>query len=311
MRWRPPRGRPARAATRRRSLSSRSAGTPPWPGACWPRACAPRTAGGAPWSRGARPRCGSGRADTGAARSSWRSPRPWRSRVSRAFSAPPAPTASTGRPTRPRHASTAGPWHARGRAASTPRPRSPRPTATRCSTRPGTSSAPDPRAPTSPIWWWRSAPRAKGASAMRVLAGNVSELFVSFQGEGVHAGRRQLFARLGGCPLRCRYCDEPESLVPVAVCRILGPDGMRRRANPFSPTALVAEGTAPEEVERGARLVTEAAPGAPLFLTPLTEPTTPRLTIGAGTLERLHALASRVHPDVRVLPQLHKVLGIP
>src|SRR5207249_12135013 len=79
---------------------------------------------------------------------------------------------------------------------------------------------------------------------MRVLAGNVSELFVSFQGEGVHAGRRQLFARLGGCPLRCRYCDEPESLVPVAECRILGPDGMRRRANPFSPTALGAEVTA-------------------------------------------------------------------
>ena len=79
---------------------------------------------------------------------------------------------------------------------------------------------------------------------MRALAGNVSELFVSFQGEGVHAGRRQLFARLGGCPLRCRYCDEPESLVPVAECRILGPDGMRRRANPFSPAALDAEVTA-------------------------------------------------------------------
>ena len=73
----------------------------------------------------------------------------------------------------------------------------------------------------------------------------------------------------------------------------------------------VDEGTAPEEVERGARLVAEAAPGAPLFLTPLTEPTTPRLTVGAGTLEHLHALASRIHPDVRVLPQLHKVLGIP
>src|SRR5216117_2072509 len=79
---------------------------------------------------------------------------------------------------------------------------------------------------------------------MRAEAGNVSELFVSFQGEGAHAGRRHLFVRLGGCPLRCRYCDEPESLVPVAECRILGPDGMRRRANPFSPDALDAEVTA-------------------------------------------------------------------
>src|SRR5438093_13455981 len=72
-------------------------------------------------------------------------------------------------------------------------------------------------------------------------AGNVSELFVSFQGEGPHAGRRQLFVRLGGCPLRCRYCDEPDSLVPVATCRILGPDGTRERVNPFTPAALAAE----------------------------------------------------------------------
>src|SRR5438445_13429772 len=76
---------------------------------------------------------------------------------------------------------------------------------------------------------------------MRAEAGNVSELFVSFQGEGAHAGRRRPFVRLGGCPLRCRYCDEPESLVPVPECRILGPDGLRRRPNPFAPAALDAE----------------------------------------------------------------------
>jgi pyruvate-formate lyase-activating enzyme len=73
----------------------------------------------------------------------------------------------------------------------------------------------------------------------------------------------------------------------------------------------VDESTAPEEVERGARLVAAAGAGAPLFLTPLTEPTGTKLTVSAATLERLHALASRLHPDVRVLAQLHKVLGIP
>lgn len=246
---------------------------------------------------------------------------------------------------------------------------------------------------------------------------NVSELFVSFQGEGLHAGRRQLFVRFAGCPLRCRYCDTPESLVPVATCRILGPDGVHEYPNPLPLAALdaavaalaaaapplhalavtggeplaqvdavagwlgaregvsaglpvlletagilparlrrvlpwvaivsldvkcpsntgerarwdeheaclreavgagrevyvkmpVDEGTLPEEVEHGARLVAHVDPRVPLFLTPLTEPLGPRLTIGPGTLERLHALASRVHPDVRVLPQLHKVLGI-
>jgi len=245
-------------------------------------------------------------------------------------------------------------------------------------------------------------------------AGNVSQLFVSFQGEGLHAGRRQLFVRFGGCPLRCRYCDEPESLVPVAACRILGPDGERERPNPFTGAEIEAEiaglvdaapplhamavtggeplqqaeflsawlgarerrlpvlletagilpgrlarvlpwveivsldikcpsntgerarwdeheaclrlavgagrevyvkmpvdeGTSHEEVERGSRLVAGVDPTVPLFLTPLTEPGSSRLTIRAGTLDRLHAVASRHHPDVRVLPQLHKLLGI-
>jgi organic radical activating enzyme len=243
---------------------------------------------------------------------------------------------------------------------------------------------------------------------------NVSELFVSFQGEGVHAGRRQLFVRLAGCPLRCAWCDTPDSLVPVAECRILGPDGERRRANPLSLATLdaevtalagaapplhaiavtggeplaqaellarwlegrrvtlpvlletagilperlrrvlpwvaivsldvkcpsntgerarwdehaaclaatvaagrdvyvkmpVDEGTDLEDVEQGTRLVAGIAPGVPLFLTPITEPHGTRLTIGSATLERLHAAASRLHSDVRVLPQLHKVLGI-
>ncbi len=241
--------------------------------------------------------------------------------------------------------------------------------------------------------------------------GNVSEIFVSFQGEGLHAGRRQLFVRFAGCPLRCRYCDTPESLLPVAECRVLGPDGLHRRPNPFTPAELDAlaasapplhalavsggeplaqvdflvewlggrhaglpvlletagilparlarvlprvaivsldvkcpsntgerprwdeheaclaaatgggrdvyvkvpidEATDPEEVARAARLVARTAGAVPLFLTPLTEPDTPRSTICASTVERLHAVASRHHPDVRVLPQLHKVLGIP
>ncbi len=43
--------------------------------------------------------------------------------------------------------------------------------------------------------------------------GYLSEAFVSFQGEGLHVGRRQLFLRFCGCPLRCLYCDTPASLV--------------------------------------------------------------------------------------------------
>lgn len=250
---------------------------------------------------------------------------------------------------------------------------------------------------------------------MRSGAANVSELFVSFQGEGLHAGRRQLFVRFGGCPLRCRWCDTPGSLVPAPTCRVLGPDGTHRRPNPVTVAALdglidglmaaapplhalavtggeplaqvdflvewlgtrphrlpvlletagilparlervlphvaivsldvkcpsntgeralwdehaeclrravaagrevyvkmpVDDGTAPDEVARGARLVAEVDPRVPLYLTPLTPAQGTTLQIGMAGLEQLHALASRHHPDVRVLPQLHKVLGIP
>ena len=250
---------------------------------------------------------------------------------------------------------------------------------------------------------------------MRRGTGNVSELFVSFQGEGLHAGRRHLFVRFAGCPLRCRYCDTPDSLVPVETCRVLGPDGEHRRSNPLDVDTLAAEvralvtGAPPlhalaitggeplaqadflvdwleaappglpvlletagilparlarvlpyvaivsldvkcpsttgerarwdehagcltaavaagrevyvkmpvdaatplEEVEEGARLVGAVGRGIALFLTPLTEPATARLTVDASALERFQAAASRYVDDVRILPQLHKVLGIP
>ncbi|MFN8544821.1 MAG: 7-carboxy-7-deazaguanine synthase QueE [Candidatus Binatia bacterium] len=244
--------------------------------------------------------------------------------------------------------------------------------------------------------------------------GNVSQMFVSFQGEGLHAGRRQLFVRLGGCPLRCRWCDQPESLVPASDCMVVTADGPHRHPNPFTVEALdamvvaltaaapplhalavtggepllqtdflaawlparttrlpvlletagiyparlervlawvavasldlkcpsntgerarwdeheaclaasvaagcetyvkmpVDEGTALDEVEHGAALVARVAPAVALFLTPLTPPAGTTPMISAATLEGLHAAASRRHADVRVLPQLHKVMGI-
>src|SRR5262249_19636187 len=45
-----------------------------------------------------------------------------------------------------------------------------------------------------------------------VKTGFLSEIFVSFQGEGAHVGRQHLFIRLAGCNLRCSYCDTPDSL---------------------------------------------------------------------------------------------------
>lgn len=39
----------------------------------------------------------------------------------------------------------------------------------------------------------------------------LDEVFLSLQGEGLEVGRPHLFLRLGGCPLRCSYCDTPRS----------------------------------------------------------------------------------------------------
>jgi 7-carboxy-7-deazaguanine synthase len=45
----------------------------------------------------------------------------------------------------------------------------------------------------------------------------VMEVFASLQGEGLFAGEPQVFVRLWGCPLRCRWCDTPGSwLLPRA-----------------------------------------------------------------------------------------------
>lgn len=51
-----------------------------------------------------------------------------------------------------------------------------------------------------------TAPIPAGGSTAPIL-----EVFASYQGEGLFVGEPETFVRLGGCPLRCRYCDTPHS----------------------------------------------------------------------------------------------------
>lgn len=48
----------------------------------------------------------------------------------------------------------------------------------------------------------------------------VIEVFSSIQGEGLFVGCRQVFVRLAGCNLSCRYCDTTESFLAPPYCRL-------------------------------------------------------------------------------------------
>lgn len=244
-----------------------------------------------------------------------------------------------------------------------------------------------------------------------MLGGYLSEIFVSFQGEGLHAGRRQLFVRMAGCNLRCRYCDTPDSLERVPGFRLFANGTARVEPNPVDvdrldshlrdvlvdrgpvdgtaltggepllqadflarllccgaslprPRLLETNGILPDrlvvvlphvdvismdikipsnsgeppswdaherflrlargkvyvkvladngttggDVERAARLVAQNAPETPFFLQPITSPDG-NLEMTPGLLVTFFQTARRHLPDVRVLPQTHKMLGI-
>jgi len=46
-----------------------------------------------------------------------------------------------------------------------------------------------------------------------VAKGNLSEIYLSLQGEGIWVGVPMVFVRTTGCHRRCRYCDTEFALV--------------------------------------------------------------------------------------------------
>jgi len=48
----------------------------------------------------------------------------------------------------------------------------------------------------------------------------ICEIYQSIQGEGLEMGQPSTFVRVTGCPLRCRWCDEPRALSDGTVMTI-------------------------------------------------------------------------------------------
>jgi len=103
------------------------------------------------------------------------------------------------------------------------------------------------------------------SSEARVRGANLVEVFSSIQGEGVHVGTATLFVRFGGCDLRCRWCDSPQTWERAPQCRIevsRCSGEFETRANPVPVDELVA---AAESLDLAAHEFASLTGGEPLL----------------------------------------------
>ena len=94
---------------------------------------------------------------------------------------------------------------------------------------------------------------------------NLVEIFSSIQGEGTYVGATTLFVRLGGCDLRCGWCDSPQTWKPAPECRIevgRGSGRFETRANPVSVEDVIA---AAESLDLAAHEFASLTGGEPLL----------------------------------------------
>lgn len=134
-------------------------------------------------------------------------------------------------------------------------------------------------------------------------AAPVMEVFASFQGEGLYVGQPQVFLRLAGCPLRCRWCDTPGSWLarPDGEARIAAVGGVvkePRVASPFQAALWVAG------VEPGDPRTVSVTGGEPLMW--------PEFILGLRSMlapRRLHLETAGAHPEAlaRVLERVDHV----
>lgn len=66
----------------------------------------------------------------------------------------------------------------------------------------------------------KTAPMTKPIPTKKVTKVNLSEIYLSLQGEGLWVGIPMVFVRTTGCLRRCKYCDSEYTLIAERHCRI-------------------------------------------------------------------------------------------
>jgi 7-carboxy-7-deazaguanine synthase len=91
------------------------------------------------------------------------------------------------------------------------------------------------------------------------------EVFSSVQGEGPHVGETTLFVRLGGCDLRCAWCDSPHTWRPAEIARFECARGSARFREQRNPVALSEVIAAAEALDLEAHRFVSFTGGEPLL----------------------------------------------
>jgi 7-carboxy-7-deazaguanine synthase len=97
----------------------------------------------------------------------------------------------------------------------------------------------------------------------------VNETFLSWQGEGVHLGRKAFFIRLQGCPVRCAWCDAAATWHPAHVpkeVRKASAEELAEEAAASRPEFVVLTGGEPCIHDLGPLVQSLAAQGLPAHL---------------------------------------------
>lgn len=79
--------------------------------------------------------------------------------------------------------------------------------------------------------------RHSSSNRLSNSSGNLVEIFSAIQGESEFVGERQLFVRLGGCDLRCSWCDSPHTHAVSSSYRVEKTAGQRDFREDINPVS--------------------------------------------------------------------------